>query len=96
MAVVAAVAVNQLLHKLAPAWQVRPEHLVKLPVLSSLSQLTSEITFPDFTAFRRPATYIVAFTIAIVASLETLLSVEAVDNLDPQKRHTPPNRELLA
>ena len=96
VAVVAAVAVNQLLHKLAPAWQVRPEHLVKLPVLSSLSQLTSEITFPDFTAFRRPATYSVAFTIAIVASLETLLSVEAVDNLDPQKRHTPPNRELLA
>ena len=96
VAVVAAVAVNQLLHKLAPAWQVRPEHLVKLPILSSLSQLTSEMTFPDFTAFRRPATYSVAFTIAIVASLETLLSVEAVDNLDPQKRHTPPNRELLA
>ena len=96
VAVVAAVAVNQLLHKLAPAWQVRPEHLVKLPVLSSLSQLASEMTFPDFTAFRRPATYSVAFTIAIVASLETLLSVEAVDNLDPQKRHTPPNRELLA
>ena len=96
VAVVAAVAVNQLLHELAPAWQVRPEHLVKLPVLSSLSQLTSEITFLDFTALRRPATYSVAFTIAIVASLETLLSVEAVDNLDPQKRHTPPNRELLA
>ena len=96
VAVVSAVAVNQLLHKLAPAWQVRPEHLVKLPILSSLSQLTSEITFPDFTAFRRPATYSVAFTIAIVASLETLLSVEAVDNLDSQKRHTPPNRELLA
>jgi len=96
VAVLAAVAVNQLLHRLAPAWQVRPEHLVKLPVLSSLGQLASEMTFPDFSALRRPATYSVAFTIAIVASLETLLSVEAVDNLDPQKRHTPPNRELLA
>ena len=96
VAVVAAVATNQLLHNLAPAWQVRPEHLVKLPVLSSLSQLTSEMTFPDFNALRNPITYSVAFTIAIVASLETLLSVEAVDNLDPQKRHTPANRELLA
>ncbi|WP_460583194.1 SulP family inorganic anion transporter [Hymenobacter arcticus] len=94
--VLVAVGLNQLLRATAPAWQVRPEHLVKLPVLSSLSQLAGAMTFPDFNALRQPATYGVAFTIAIVASLETLLSVEAVDNLDPQKRHTPPNRELLA
>ena len=96
VAVLAAVGLNQLLKTLAPDLQVRPEHLVKLPVLSSLGQLAGEMTFPDFNALRNPATYGVAFTIAIVASLETLLSVEAVDNLDPQKRHTPPNRELLA
>jgi MFS superfamily sulfate permease-like transporter len=94
--VLSAVALNQLLRNLAPTWQVRPEHLVKLPVVTSLTQLASEMTFPDFEALRRPATYGVAFTIAIVASLETLLSIEAVDNLDPRKRHTPPNRELLA
>ena len=96
VAVVAAVALNQLLKTLFPAWQVRPEHLVRLPVVSSLGQLAGEMMFPDFNALRQPATYGVAFTIAIVASLETLLSVEAVDNLDPQKRHTPPNRELMA
>ena len=96
VAVLAAVALNQLLSRVAPAWQVRPQHLVKLPVLSSLSQLAGAMTFPDFDALRRPATYGVGFTIAIVASLETLLSIEAVDNLDPRKRHTPPNRELLA
>jgi MFS superfamily sulfate permease-like transporter len=96
VAVLVAVGLNQLLHAVAPAWQVRPEHLVKLPVVTSLGQLASEMTFPDFDALRRPATYGVAFTIAIVASLETLLSIEAVDNLDPRKRHTPPNRELLA
>ena len=96
VAVLAAVGLNQLLKAVAPALQVRPEHLVKLPVLSSLGQLVGEMTFPDFGALRRPATYGVALTIAIVASLETLLSVEAVDNLDPQKRHTPANRELLA
>ena len=96
VAVLAAVALNQLLKSVAPDWQVRPEHLVKLPVLTSLGQLAGEMIFPDFNALRNPATYGVAFTIALVASLETLLSVEAVDNLDPQKRHTPPNRELLA
>jgi len=96
IAVLASVGLNQLLQRIAPDWQVRPQHLVKLPVLASLGQLASEMTFPDFSALRRPATYGVAFTIAIVASLETLLSVEAVDNLDPRKRHTPTNRELLA
>ncbi|WP_375418573.1 SulP family inorganic anion transporter [uncultured Hymenobacter sp.] len=96
VAVVVAVLLNQLLQRVSPAWQVRPEHLVTLPVLSSVSQLVGEMNFPDFSALRKPATYGVAFTIAIVASLETLLSIEAVDNLDPQKRHTPTNRELLA
>ena len=96
VAVLASVAVNQLLKTVAPQWQVRPEHLVKLPVLTSLGQLAGEMILPDFNALRNSATYGVAFTIAIVASLETLLSVEAVDNLDPQKRHTPPNRELMA
>jgi MFS superfamily sulfate permease-like transporter len=96
VAVVTAVGLNQLLHAVAPTWQVRPEHLVRLPVVTSLSQLGHAMLWPDWSALQRPATYGVAFTIAIVASLETLLSIEAVDNLDPQKRHTPPNRELLA
>ena len=96
VAVVIAVGLNQLLKTFVPDLQVLPRHLVKLPVLSSLGQLVGVITFPDFSALRNPATYGVAFTIATVASLETLLSVEAVDNLDPQKRHTPTNRELLA
>ena len=96
VAVAVAVGLNQLLKTFAPDLQVLPKHLVKLPVLSSLGQLAGEMAFPDFSALRNPATYGVAFTIAIVASLETLLSVEAIDNLDPQKRHTPTNRELLA
>ena len=96
VAVLSAVAINQLLSVAAPGMQVRPEHLVTLPVISSLQQLVGAMTFPDFSALSRPATYGVALTIAVVASLETLLSVEAVDNLDPQKRHTPTNRELMA
>ena len=94
--VLAALGLNQLLRTVAPEYQVRPEHLVKLPIVSSLDGLLGQLMFPDFTAFARPATYAVGLTIAIVASLETLLSVEAVDKLDPHKRRTPPNRELLA
>ncbi len=96
VAVLVAVAINQLLKTVAPDLQVRPEHLVTLPIISSVQQLVGAMTFPDFGALRNPAVYGVALTIAVVASLETLLSVEAVDNLDPQKRHTPTNRELLA
>ncbi len=96
VAVLVAVGLNQLLGTVAPDFKVRPEHLVTLPVIDSLQQLIGAMTFPDFSALSRPATYGVALTIAIVASLETLLSVEAVDNLDPQKRHTPTNRELMA
>ena len=96
VAVLVAVGLNQLLGAVAPELRVRPEHLVTLPVISSMQQLVGAMTFPDFGALRNPATYGVALTIALVASLETLLSVEAVDNLDPQKRHTPTNRELLA
>ncbi|MBJ6109965.1 SulP family inorganic anion transporter [Hymenobacter sp. BT523] len=94
--VLTSIGINQLLRTVAPDMQVRPEHLVKLPVVSSLNELMAQMSFPDFGAFARPATYGVALTIAIVASLESLLSVEAVDKLDPHKRRTPPNRELMA
>ncbi|TGE29281.1 SulP family inorganic anion transporter [Hymenobacter metallicola] len=94
--VVLSILLNVLLSNVAPELQVRPEHLVKLPKISSFADLTRELTFPDWTALTRGNTYVVAFTIAIVASIETLLSVEAVDKLDPHKRHTPQNRELKA
>ena len=94
--VVVSILLNQLLGRVAPSLSVRPEHMVKLPIVASLQDLSGLITFPDWQAFLRPVTYGVGFTIAIVASLETLLSIEAVDKLDPHKRLTPPNRELLA
>jgi MFS superfamily sulfate permease-like transporter len=70
--------------------------MVSLPVLESPGQIVDELRFPDFSQLSNPAVYLVALTIAIIASLETLLSVEAVDKLDPHKRFTPPNRELKA
>jgi len=94
--VVLSIGLNLLLTSLIPDLRVHPEHLVKLPAISSFADLTRELRLPDWTALRHGNTYVVAFTIAIVASLETLLSVEAVDKLDPHKRHTPQNRELKA
>jgi MFS superfamily sulfate permease-like transporter len=72
-----------------------PEHLVTIPVATSIGGFFSQFTFPDFTQLFNSDIYVTAFTIAIVASLETLLCVEATDKLDPQKRITPVNRELL-
>lgn len=94
--VVLSIGLNLLLGKVAPALQVRPEHLVKLPIITSFNSLVAELPRPDWSAFSRSSTYVLAFTIAIVASLESLLSVEAVDKLDSHKRTTPPNRELMA
>lgn len=78
------------------AWKLDPEHLVSLPVAEGLGEFTSLFTLPDFSQWNNPAIWVTAFTIAIVASLETLLCVEATDKLDPYKRLTPTNRELKA
>ena len=78
------------------AWGLDPEHLVSLPVAEGWSEITSLFTLPAFDQWNNPSIWVTAFTIAIVASLETLLCVEATDKLDPYKRLTPTNRELKA
>ena len=72
------------------------DHLVNIPVASSLSGFFDQFTFPDFSQLRNPNVYVTALTLAIIASLETLLCVEATDKLDPNKSVTPTNRELKA
>lgn len=72
------------------------EQLVNIPVAESLSGFFGQFTFPDFSQLTNPAIYMTAVTIAVVASLETLLCLEATDKLDPHKRVTPANQELKA
>ena len=72
------------------------DHLVNVPVPDSFDSFIGQFTFPSFNMIGNPQIWITAFTIALVASLETLLSVEAIDKLDPHKRTTPTNRELFA
>lgn len=81
---------------LAPAWALDASSLVRVPVAGSFSELVSFLRFPDWSQIGNPVVYEVALTLAIVASIETLLCVEATDKLDPRKRVTPANRELLA
>jgi MFS superfamily sulfate permease-like transporter len=75
---------------------ISKEHLVAVPVPSDFSSFLGQFSFPNFGAITNPAIWVTAFTIALVASLETLLCVEATDKLDPEKHVTPTNRELLA
>lgn len=94
LAVVAAVLGNKLLPSIDPSFAIGGNHLVSIPAIDLSNRST--LPLPDFGALLDPAVWKVAIVIAIIASLETLLSVEAVDKLDPHRRHTPTNRELKA
>ncbi len=75
---------------------IEGKHLVQVPVPDSISDFGSFLSFPDFSQVFSIEILTIAFTLALVASLETLLSVEATDKLDPEKNITPTNRELFA
>lgn len=77
-------------------WQIERSHLVQIPVAEDLESFLGFLRMADFTQLSNPAVYTAAITVALVASLETLLNLEAVDKLDPQQRISPPNRELIA
>ena len=76
--------------------KIEQTHLVSVPIPDSVDSFFGQFSFPNFSEITNPEIWIVAFTIALVASLETLLCVEATDKLDPHKNVTPTNRELLA
>jgi MFS superfamily sulfate permease-like transporter len=85
-----------LLTKDSSTLAISQDHLVSVPVPDGIDSFLGQFTFPNFNAISNPQIWITAFTIALVASLETLLCVEATDKLDPHKRTTPTNRELFA
>jgi MFS superfamily sulfate permease-like transporter len=70
--------------------------IVQIPVISNFDDLVNNLIFPDFNLLKNPQIYLMALVIAIVASIETLLCVEATDKLDNLKRITPANKELKA
>ncbi|MFN3918031.1 MAG: SulP family inorganic anion transporter [Flavobacteriales bacterium] len=95
-AVFAGVGLNEIFKFFKPEWALGKGHLVELPVASNLNEFVGFFTLPDFSYFADYRVYSIALSIAFISSLESLLSTEAGDKLDPYKRRTSTNRELKA
>jgi MFS superfamily sulfate permease-like transporter len=96
IAVLIGIIVNEIFRANNSDLLLTGDKLVQLPVADSAGDFINQFSLPDFSAFKNYKIYVIAFTIAIIASIESLLSVEATDKLDPYKRNTPTNRELKA
>ena len=79
-----------------PDLKIDSQHLVNLPTITSFSDVKDNLITPDFSFIHSSAFWIVVFTLAIVASLETLLGIEAIDKLDTEKNESNTNKELMA
>ncbi len=90
------VLLHGLLAHLSDTWAIGKTHLVQIPFADPNDAGFGFLRFPDWSQLVNPAIYIGGITIAVVASLETLLNLEAVDKIDPQRRTSPASRELLA
>lgn len=96
VAVITAVLLSEFVFSRNTILAISSEHKVNVPVANSVSDFLAFFTLPDFSQFTNPQVYVVAFTLAAVASIESLLCIEAVDKIDPEKRITSTNRELAA
>lgn len=96
LVVIAGTLIQQAAMLYMPGYALQPEHLVTLPVMATPLDFLQTLRMPDWNGLSDWPVYQVAFTLAVVASIETLLSIEAVDRIDPRRRITPPNRELKA
>lgn len=96
--VLAGVGLNAFFLSQIPEWYLgdSADHMVNLPIFESVGAIASGISSPDWSFLSQPKVYTVAITLAIVASLESLLSLEATEALDPQKRIASADRELIA
>lgn len=96
VAVIIGIILNEIFISTGSFLAIGKEHLVSLPVPTSIEEFKQIIVTPNFSGFTNPKVWIVGITIAIVASIETLLCIEAADRMDPQKRYTNTNTELKA
>lgn len=94
--VVLGVGLSEMLRTLGGSFVVGGNHLVQVPVAEDIAGFIGFLRMPDFSQWANPAVYSAGITIAIVASLETLLNLEAIDKIDPRQRKSPASRELLA
>ncbi len=92
------IGINELYRLYLPHYYLgnSPLHMVSVPQTDGIQGLWHNLSFPDFSYLKQAKVYITAITLAVVASLETLLNLEAADSIDPHKRHSNADRELLA
>jgi carbonic anhydrase len=90
------IALSLIFRQLGGRWLIEASHLVQIPAISTPGDVLGYLQWPDLSQWANPAIYSAALTLAIVASLETLLNLEAIDKIDPEQRTSPPNRELVA
>lgn len=86
----------QVLSRVGGVWVIEPSHLVNVPVADGAALARAVFEGPDWSVLSRPAVYVAGATLALVASLDSLLNLQAIDRLDPQQRRSPPSRQLLA
>lgn len=96
MVVIIGIFLNQIIFRNFEGFFLKEEHLVRLPIASDFTGFISFFNFPDFSTITNMSTVTIALSITFIASLESLLSTEAGDKLDPYKRRTSTNRELKA
>ncbi|WP_367768738.1 SulP family inorganic anion transporter [Flavobacterium sp. WC2421] len=96
IAVVSGIVLNEIFIASGSSLAISNQHLVSLPVPTSFEELKGIIVTPNFSGITNPKVWVVGLTIAIVASIETLLCIEASDRMDEQKRYTDTNVELKA
>jgi MFS superfamily sulfate permease-like transporter len=96
VAVIVSILINEIFKATGSKLTIVTDHLVQIKAATSVKEFFGFFTLPDFNGFLEPEILVTGFMIAIIASLETLLSIEAIDNLDPEKRLTNTNRELFA
>ncbi|MFM2386586.1 MAG: hypothetical protein RL660_1343 [Bacteroidota bacterium] len=96
VAVLVGVLLEQLIGDRFSKIDLDPEHFVQIPIAQTRAEFFSFFTTPDFSSITNGEVWVTAITVALVASLETLLGIEAVDKLDPLNRSTPTNKELIA
>lgn len=94
--VIAGIIINEIWKATGSALAISQAHLVTLPTASSFNEFIGQFTTPNFSGFMSLKVWIVGLTIAVVASIETLLCLEAGDKMDPLKRYSSANRELKA
>ena len=94
--VVVGIIINEIFKATGSNLTISQEHLVTLPTASSFNEFVGQFNSPNFSAFTNPDIWIIGATIAIVASIETLLCLEAGDKMDPLKRYSSANTELKA